>query len=138
MPRSLKVPDHKANLNEQDERYPDAARGSEPIDSTPFFGLEVEKHDDEKKQHHHGACIHQHLNDSDKEGIKRHEKSGQPKKRNNEAERARDRITIDDNAGAEDQRHQRKDPKEERRHNQLQIADRGLRILPLGNLLSDF
>jgi hypothetical protein len=101
---SLEVANHKPNLNEQYERYPDAARGSEPIDSTPFFGLEVEKHDDEKKKHHHGARVNQHLNDSDKEGVKRHEKSGEPQKRNNETESARDRITIDDNACAKDQR----------------------------------
>ena len=104
LPRSLEVPDHKADLDEQDERYPDAARGSEPIDSTPFFGLQIKKHDDEKEKHHHGACVNQHLNDSHKECVKRHEESGQPKKRNNEAECARDRITIGDNGGAKDQR----------------------------------
>ena len=111
MPRCLEVPDHKANLYEQDEHHPDAARDSEPVDSTPFFGLKIEKHDDEKKQHHHGACINQHLNDSDKEGVERHEQRGQPKERNNEAERARYRITIDDNAGAENHRQHCKHPK---------------------------
>src|SRR5437867_155373 len=74
--RSLEVANHKANLNEQDECHADASRGSEPIDSTPFFGLQVKKHDDEKEKHHHGAGVNQHLNDSDKEGVKRHEKSG--------------------------------------------------------------
>jgi hypothetical protein len=99
----LEVPNHKANLNEQDERHADPARGSEPIDSTPFFGLQVKKHDDEKEKHHHRACVNQHLNDADKEGVKRHEQRSQSKKRNNEAQRARDRITIDDNSRAEDQ-----------------------------------
>jgi hypothetical protein len=98
------VANHKANLNEQDERYPDAARGSEPIDSTPFFGLQIKKHYNEKEKHHHGACVNQHLNDSDKEGVKRHEESGQPKKRNNETERTRDWVTISDNCRSEDQR----------------------------------
>ena len=105
------MPNHETNLNDQDERDSDAARDSEPVDSTPFFGLKIDKHDDEKKQHHHGTCINQHLNDSDKEGVERHEQGGQSKERNNEAERARDGITIDDNSGAEGQRHQCKDPK---------------------------
>src|SRR5437870_2376376 len=71
--RSLEVSDHKANLSEQNECDANAARGSEPIDPTPFFGWQVKKHDDEKKKHHHRACVNQHLNDSDEVGIERHE-----------------------------------------------------------------
>src|SRR5207245_2688064 len=66
----MEVSNHKANLNEQDDRHSNAARGCEPIDSTPFFSLQVKKHDDEKEKHHYGAGVNQHLNDSDKEGVK--------------------------------------------------------------------
>src|SRR5207247_7927866 len=67
--RGLEAPDREENLNEQNDRHGDPARGSEPIDSTSFFGLQVKEHDNEKKKHHYGARINQNLNDADKIGV---------------------------------------------------------------------
>ena len=65
----LEAPDREENLNEQNDRHGDPARGSEPIDSTSFFGLQVKEHDNEKKKHHYRARINQNLNDADKIGV---------------------------------------------------------------------
>src|SRR5207244_7224518 len=78
---ALEMPNDKTNMNEPDSTHTNAASVCEPIDSTPFFSLQVKKHDDEKEKHHYGAGVNQHLNDSDKEGVKRHEKSSQPNER---------------------------------------------------------
>ena len=71
--RRLKVPNDNADLNQQDHGHANAARGGEPVDPASFFGADVEKHDDEKKEHHHGACIDQNLNDADKKRVEGHE-----------------------------------------------------------------
>src|SRR5215217_7691419 len=102
--------DRKANLSKQYGCDPDTARRSDPVYSTPSFGLHIEKHDDEKKKHHHRACINQHLYDSHETGVKRYKQRSQPKKGDDQAEGARNGITIKDNSGAEDDHQQRKDP----------------------------
>ena len=103
MPCGLEVPDHRENLDDQDEGDDDSACGSQPIDPAPFLGPQVEQHDDEKEKHHHRACVNQHLNDSNKVGVERHEQRGETKERNDKAERACDRIAIENDGRAENQ-----------------------------------
>ena len=95
--------DRNANLNQQYHCDGAAARGSDPVYPTPFFGLQVEKHDDEKEKHHHRACINQHLNDSHEIGVKRHKQRSQSEKRDDQTEGASNGIRTKDNGGAEDQ-----------------------------------
>ena len=103
--RGFKVPDRKDNLNEQNERHSHAARGCEPIDSVPFFGLQIKKHDNKKEKDHYCARVNQNLNDADKVGVERHEQCGESQKRNDQAEGTGNWIAIENNRCAKDQRH---------------------------------
>src|SRR5436190_20890070 len=118
--RGFKMPDRKDNLNEQNERHSHAARGGEPIDSMPFFGLQIKKHDNKKEKHHYCARVNQNLNDPDKVRVERHEQCSESQKRNDEAEGTGNWIAIENNRCAKDQRHQRKNPEEEWRHRLLE------------------
>src|SRR5438034_10963355 len=80
LPGRLKVADHKKNLNEQGERDCDSSCRRQPVDSPRLFGAKIEKHDDEKKQHHHRARVNQHLNNAYEVGVERHEESGEAEK----------------------------------------------------------
>src|ERR687892_291014 len=102
--------DNLKNLEEQSECDGDCASGGQPVDLAPYFLAKIEEHDDKKKKHHHRARINQHLNDADEIGIERHEERGEPEKRNDETERARHGIAVDDHSDAEDQHQQREYP----------------------------
>ena len=99
--RRLKVLNHDADLNQQDYRHSSAAYGTEPVDPASFLGADVQQHDDEKKEHHYGAGVDQHLDNPDEKCIELHEQRRKSKKRNNEAKRARDRIAIENDSRAE-------------------------------------
>src|SRR5579864_3551076 len=79
------------NLNEQRQRDRNATGGRDPIDLSQFFGAEIEEHDNEKKQDHDGAGIDENLNDSDEVGVEHRKERSETEKRNDQAERARDR-----------------------------------------------
>src|SRR5881409_3658848 len=93
--RAFKVPDRKDNLNDQNERHSHAARGGEPIDSMPLFGLQIKKHDNKKEKHHYCARVNQNLNDPDKVRVERHEQCRESQKRNDQAEGTGNRIAIE-------------------------------------------
>ena len=57
-----------------------------------------------------------------KKRVERHEERGQTEKGNDEAERAGDRVAIDDDRRTEAEHEQREDPKENRRHHATQLA----------------
>ena len=89
-----------------------------------------------RNKHHDRAGIDQHLDDADEVCVERHEKRGQTEKGNDQAERARDRVAIDDDGRAEDQHEQREEPEEEGRH-QMQNAEFGLQMTRLQHLKSE-
>src|SRR5436190_486899 len=95
--------DDMKNLKDQSERNGDCASRGQPVDLASCFRPEIEEHNNEKKKHHHRTRINQHLNDADEIGIERHEERGEPKKRNDETERARHGIAVDDYSDAEDE-----------------------------------
>src|SRR6266705_3048079 len=68
----FKMADYIKNLDEQGERDGDSAGRGQPVNVASFFGAKIEKHDDKKKEHHHGAGINQDLNDADEVSIERH------------------------------------------------------------------
>src|SRR5262245_51597152 len=68
-----KVSDDNADLNQQNYGNANAAYAGEPVDPASFFGADIEQHDDKKEKHHYGARVHQHLNNADEKGIKRHQ-----------------------------------------------------------------
>ena len=72
-----------------------------------------------RNKHHDRAGINQHLDDADEVGVERHEERGEAEKGNDQAQRARHGIAVDDDGRAEDQHQQSKDPKQERRHQLL-------------------
>src|SRR5918996_4515757 len=102
--------DNIKNLKDESERDRDSAGRSQPVDPASCFRAKIEEHDNKKKKHHHRARINEHLNDADEIGIKRHEERGEAEKRNDETERARHGIAVDDHSDAEDQHQQREYP----------------------------
>src|SRR5262249_22506555 len=114
--RDTQSADDGKNLNNKRQRDRDATGGGDPINISKFFRAQIEQHDDEKKKHHDGAGIDEDLNDPNEVSVERDEERGQRQKRNNQAKRARDRIAVNDNGGAEDQHQQSGGPKEKRRH----------------------
>ena len=74
---------------------------------------QIEEHDDEKKKHHDRAGIDEHLNDADEKRVERHKERGKSKEGNNQAERARHRVAINDDGSAEDKHQRGSNPEEE-------------------------
>src|SRR6267378_6480107 len=73
--RGLEPTNDGKNLDDEGERNSYASRRRDPINFSQFLGAQVEKHDDEKKQHHDRAGVDEHLNDADEIGVERHEQS---------------------------------------------------------------
>ena len=80
------------------------------VDAPQLFRPQIEQHDDEKEQDHDRAGINEHLDYANEVCIERHEESGKSEKGNNQAESARDRVSINDHGGAEDEHEQCEDP----------------------------
>ena len=90
------------DLEKKSERDQHAADNGDDIDLAALFRAQIEQHDDEEEQDHDCAGINQHLNHADEESVEHHEKRGQAEKGNDETERARDRVAIDDDGRTED------------------------------------
>src|SRR5205823_3612101 len=110
------------DLHEKRQRDEEATSESNPIQLAAFFRSKIEQHDNEQEQHHHGASVDKHLNDSDKECVERHKQGGKPKETNYQTERTRDRVTVNDNGCAEDKHHNSEEPEEKRGH-QIKWSD---------------
>src|SRR6266481_3960110 len=130
--RETKSADDSENLDHQGKRNRQAAGGRDPVNFSQLLSPQIEQHDDEKKQHHDRAGVDEHLDDPDEVGIERHKQRCERQKRDDETERARDRITVDDNGYAEYQHHQRENPKQKYRHITMLIL-RSLFLVPFQN-----
>src|SRR4029453_11325702 len=99
-------------LPEEDDGDSRAAGESNEVSLASLLCAQIEQHDDEKEQNHHRAGIDEHLNDADEKRVERQEERGQSKEGNDQAERARPRIAINDDGSPEDE-HQRGSRSEE-------------------------
>jgi hypothetical protein len=114
--RHLSPADDSKNLDKKRQGDDQTTSESNPIYCPPFFGAQIEKHDDEEKQYHYCTGIDQDLNDPDKKCVQGHEQSGQAKEANNKTQRAGNGVAIDDDERTEDEHYAREGPEKERRH----------------------
>ena len=101
--------------NESSE-YRDPAGQCGDVEAAAGLGLEVEKHDDEKKKDHDRAGIDEDLDDPDEEGVEGDKERGEGEEGEDETHRAVDRIAEEDDGRGRGEHQHGEDPEQDGEH----------------------